>query len=77
MASRTTVAESALLPVRASRAPLTLPRTALPALLAAVLAGADLARLRRAGYDPFAPRVAASDPWRSWRLTLAAATARF
>jgi NADH dehydrogenase [ubiquinone] 1 alpha subcomplex assembly factor 6 len=54
----------------------TLPRTALPALLPAVLAGADLARLRRAGYDPFAPRVAASDPWRSWRLTIAALTAR-
>jgi NADH dehydrogenase [ubiquinone] 1 alpha subcomplex assembly factor 6 len=54
-----------------------LARAALPALLPAVLAGADLARLRRAGYDPFAPRVAATDPWRSWRLTLAAATARF
>jgi NADH dehydrogenase [ubiquinone] 1 alpha subcomplex assembly factor 6 len=54
-----------------------LPRTALPALLPAVLAGADLARLRRAGYDPFAPRVGASNPWRSWRLTVAALTARY
>jgi NADH dehydrogenase [ubiquinone] 1 alpha subcomplex assembly factor 6 len=55
----------------------TLPRAALPALLPAVLAGAHLARLRRAGYDPLAPRIAASDPWRSWRLSLAALTARY
>jgi NADH dehydrogenase [ubiquinone] 1 alpha subcomplex assembly factor 6 len=54
-----------------------LPRAALPALLPAALASADLARLRRAGYDPFAPLVAASDPWRSWRLTVAALTARY
>jgi len=49
----------------------------LPALLPAVLAGADLARLRRAGYDPFAPPVATADPWRSWRLATAALTARY
>jgi len=55
----------------------TLPRAALPALLPAVLARADLARLRRAGYDPFAPRVAAHDPWRSWRLSLAALAGRY
>jgi NADH dehydrogenase [ubiquinone] 1 alpha subcomplex assembly factor 6 len=52
-------------------------RAALPALLPAALAGADLARLRRAGYDPFAPRVAAADPWRSWRLSIAALTGRY
>jgi len=49
------------------------PRRALPALLPAVLAAADLARLRRAGYDPFAQGLAAPDTWRPWRLTLAAA----
>jgi NADH dehydrogenase [ubiquinone] 1 alpha subcomplex assembly factor 6 len=53
------------------------PRAALPALLPATLAGADLARLRRAGYDPFERRLAAPDPWRSWRLTLAALIGRY
>ena len=53
------------------------PRAALPALLPAVLARADLARLKRSGYDPFAPAVAGPDPWRSWRLTLAALRRRF
>ena len=48
-----------------------IPRRALPALLPAVLAAADLKRLARAGYDPFAPRVVRTDPWRPWRLTLA------
>lgn len=48
------------------------PRAALPALLPAVLAAADLKRLARAGYDPFAARVVRADPWRPWRLTLAA-----
>ena len=54
-----------------------LAREALPALLPAVLAGADLARLRRARYDPFAPRVARPDPWRSWRLTAVAMRGRY
>jgi len=53
------------------------PRTALPALLPAVLAAADLARLKRAGYDPFALRIARPDPWRSWRLTLASFRGRY
>lgn len=48
-----------------------LPRRALPALLPAALARADLARLRRAGFDPFDRRVAGPDPLRSWRLTFA------
>ncbi|HYM02370.1 MAG TPA: squalene/phytoene synthase family protein [Stellaceae bacterium] len=52
-------------------------RAAVPPLLLATLARADLARLRRAGYDPFAPQLAAADPRRSWRLTLAAFTGRF
>jgi NADH dehydrogenase [ubiquinone] 1 alpha subcomplex assembly factor 6 len=46
-------------------------RRALPALLPAVLARADLARLARSGFDPFDPRLARPDPLRSWRLTLA------
>ncbi len=54
-----------------------LSRAALPALLPAVLAQADLARLARAGYDPFAPAVARPDPWRSWRLTLASLRGRY
>jgi phytoene synthase len=53
------------------------PRAALPALLPAVLAAADLARLGRAGYDPFDRRLARRDPWRSWRLTLAALARRY
>ena len=53
------------------------PRAALPALLPSVLARADLARLARAGYDPFAPAVAGADPWRSWRLSLAALRRRY
>ncbi len=53
------------------------PRAALPALLPAVLAAADLARLVRAGYDPFDPRIAAPDPWRSWRLAAAALARRY
>ncbi len=52
-------------------------RPALPALLPAVLASADLARLRRGGYDPFDARVAAPDPWRGWRLALAALRGRY
>jgi NADH dehydrogenase [ubiquinone] 1 alpha subcomplex assembly factor 6 len=53
------------------------PRAAVPALLPAVLAAADLARLQRAGYDPFAPRFAGTDPWRAWRLTVAALRGRY
>jgi NADH dehydrogenase [ubiquinone] 1 alpha subcomplex assembly factor 6 len=53
------------------------PRAALPALLPAVLAGADLARLKRAGYDPFDRRLARRDPSRGWRLTLAALTRHY
>jgi NADH dehydrogenase [ubiquinone] 1 alpha subcomplex assembly factor 6 len=52
-------------------------RAALPALLPSVLVSADLARLARAGYDPFAPAVAGVDPWRGWRLSLAALRRRY
>lgn len=54
-----------------------LPAAALPALLPATLAAADLARLKRARYDPFEPRYAVPDPWRSWRLSLAAFGGRY
>ncbi len=53
------------------------PRAALPALLPAVLAAADLNRLRRANHDVFAALVTRPDPRRSWRLTLAALTGRY
>jgi NADH dehydrogenase [ubiquinone] 1 alpha subcomplex assembly factor 6 len=53
------------------------PRAALPALLPGVLADADLARLERAGYDPFDRHLAGRDPWRGWRLTLAALARRY
>jgi NADH dehydrogenase [ubiquinone] 1 alpha subcomplex assembly factor 6 len=56
----------------AERAAAALPLTALPALLPAALARGDLARLKRAGYDPFARTVRIPDPWRGWRLTWAA-----
>ena len=52
-------------------------RGALPALLPAVLAAADLARLRRAAFDPFAPTLARPDPWRAWRLAVASALGRY
>ena len=52
-------------------------RPALPALLPAVLAAADLTRLRRVNFDPFAPGLAGPDPWRAWRLALAFALGRY
>lgn len=45
-----------------------IPRAALPALLPAALADAYLARLRRAGGNPFAPGLAISAPRRRLRL---------
>jgi hypothetical protein len=50
---------------------------ALPALLPAVLATADLRRLRRVGFDPFAPAFARPDPWRGWRLARAIILRRY
>lgn len=72
------VADRAVFHLEAARARRgAVPRAALPALLPAVLARADLARLRRAGYDPFASAVAGVDPWRGWRLSLAALRRRY
>ena len=50
------------------------PRAALPALLSATLASGYLALLRRGGYDPFDRRLAASLPFRAWRLLAAQTT---
>jgi NADH dehydrogenase [ubiquinone] 1 alpha subcomplex assembly factor 6 len=47
------------------------PPSAFPSLLPAVLAAADLARLRRAGFDLSAPALAQPDLWRAWRLAAA------
>jgi len=53
------------------------PRAALPALLPAVIVDRSLARLRRAGYDPFDPALQQPDPLQSWRLALAMLGRRF
>jgi len=53
------------------------PRSALPALLPAVIARRALARLNRAGNDPFSPALAEPDPLQSWRLAVAALFNRF
>lgn len=53
-----------------------IPRSALAALLPAVIASRYLARLVRVGYDPFAPTLA-TDPMQIWRLALAALRGRF
>jgi phytoene synthase len=53
------------------------PRSAIAVLLPAVIARRWLTRLRRAGYDPFAPGLAAPDPWQIWSLAAAALLNRF
>jgi phytoene synthase len=54
-----------------------IPRSAIAALLPAIVAGRFLARLRRAEYDPFAPVLAVPDPLQIWRLAAAALLNRF
>jgi NADH dehydrogenase [ubiquinone] 1 alpha subcomplex assembly factor 6 len=63
-------AESHLVSARQARAEV--PLAALPALLPAVVAERALIRLRRAGWNPFDPRLAAPDTLQSWRLAAAA-----
>ena len=53
------------------------PRSAIPALLPAIVAERFLRRLERAGYDPFEPRLAAPDTLQSWRLATAAWLGRY
>ncbi|TMJ62726.1 MAG: squalene/phytoene synthase family protein [Alphaproteobacteria bacterium] len=54
-----------------------IPRSALAAVLPAIIADRFLARLRRAQYDPFAPALVAPDPLQIWRLAFAALVGRF
>ena len=61
-------AEQHLTAARAHRRSIT--RRALPALLPAIVAARSLRRLKRAGYDPFHPTLAAPDPLQSWRLAI-------
>jgi NADH dehydrogenase [ubiquinone] 1 alpha subcomplex assembly factor 6 len=72
------IAEAADRHLRAARARRgAIPRAALPALLPALIAGHALARLARAGHDPFAAALARPDPLQSWRLAAAALRGRF
>ena len=72
------IAEAATQHLRSARAqPADIPRPALAGLLPAVVASRYLARLERAGYDPFAPALAIPDPLQIWRLALAALRRRF
>ena len=52
------------------------PRALRPALLPATLADLYLARLARAGCDPFDPHVQQPAPGRAWRLLLASLAGR-
>jgi phytoene synthase len=54
-----------------------LPRSARAAMLPAVVADRFLARLERAGFNPFAPELVLPDPLQSWRLAAAALRGRF
>ena len=54
-----------------------IPRSALPALLPAVIAERSLTRLKRAGNNPFDPALAAPDPLQAWRLAAAMLFKRF
>jgi phytoene synthase len=80
-ALRAAVREIAVAAVRHLRAaregrPAT-PRSAITALLPAIVADRFLVRLQRAGYDPFAPVLAVPDPLQIWRLAAAALLNRF
>jgi len=54
-----------------------IPRSALPALLPAIVAQRSLTRLRRVGYDAFDHALAAPDPLQSWWLAVASFRNRF
>jgi phytoene synthase len=53
------------------------PRSAVAAMLPAVIAERYLKRLRRAGYDPYAPQLALPDPLQAWRLLAATLRRRY
>ncbi len=72
------IAAAAIRHLRAARERrVTIPRAGLAAVLPAIVADRFLGRLRRADHDPFAPGLAASDGWQSWRLAAAALFNRF
>jgi phytoene synthase len=72
------IAEAAAQHLRAAREyRAAIPRSAIAALLPAMVAGRFLARLQRAGYDPFAPALATPDPRQIWRLARSALLGRF
>jgi NADH dehydrogenase [ubiquinone] 1 alpha subcomplex assembly factor 6 len=72
------IAEAAIHHLRTARERRpTIPRAGLAAVLPAIVAERFLNRLRRAGYAPFAPGLAAPDGWQSWRLAAAALLNRF
>ena len=74
----TTVAAAGLRHLQAARALRNrIPRSALPALLPAIIAQQSLARLKQAGNNPFDPTLATPDPLQSWRLAVAALFNRF
>jgi NADH dehydrogenase [ubiquinone] 1 alpha subcomplex assembly factor 6 len=54
-----------------------IPRSALPALLPAIIAAHSLRRLKRAEYNPFDRALAAPDPLQGWRLAVASFHNRF
>src|SRR5215471_3972645 len=55
----------------------TIPRSAIPALLPAIIAQRFLTRLKRAGCDAFDPALLNPDPLQSWRLAVASFIGRF
>jgi phytoene synthase len=69
------VASRHLASARALRA--SIARSALPALLPAIIAERSLVRLKRAGCDPFDPAVTAPDARQSWRLAIASLRNRY
>jgi NADH dehydrogenase [ubiquinone] 1 alpha subcomplex assembly factor 6 len=72
------IAEAAMQHSRSARAqPGEISRSAIAALLPAVVASRYLARLQRAGCDPFAPALATPDPLQIWRLAFASLRRRF
>jgi NADH dehydrogenase [ubiquinone] 1 alpha subcomplex assembly factor 6 len=72
------IAAAALRHLRAARADRgAIPRTAIPALLPAIIATRFLRRLERVGYDPFDRRLAVPDTLQSWRLAAAALFGRY
>ncbi len=72
------IAEAAVGHLRAARRyRREVPRSARAAMLGAIVADRFLARLNRAGFNPFAPELVIPDPLQSWRLAAAALRGRF